>query len=284
MNEPKGESFEPASEGTEEIRLSLDSLGEVGDFGALAHYADPAYYSHCYRSRKHDVEYYARLGQAAAGPVLEFGCGNGRVTFALARAGATVCGVDLSKPMLDDFERRLQTAPRNTRERIRLVRGDMRDVELGQRFALVVAPFNVMLHLYTTSDIEQFLRNVIAHMEPGARFVCDVSLPLVADLARDPARRFKAPSFTHPVTKQKIEYAERFEYDPIRQLLLIWMEFVPKDGSQPWTIPLTHRQIFPCELEAHLRHAGFSSIGITSDFTDEPPSTHSDSLVVTCSR
>lgn len=285
MNRHKseGESSTPSTEGTEEIRLSLETLGTVGDFGALAHYADTAYYSHCYRSRKHDVEYYARLAQAA-GQVLEFGCGNGRVTFAMARAGATVCGVDLSKPMLDDFERRLQAAPRIVRERIRLVRGDMRDIELGQQFALIVAPFNVMLHLYATSDIEQFLRNVIAHLAPDGQFVCDVSLPLVADLARDPTRRFKAPAFTHPETKQKVEYAERFEYDPIRQLLLIWMEFVPKDGSPPWTVPLTHRQIFPCELEAHLRHAGFSSYHITSDFTEEPPSVHSDSLIVTCSR
>jgi SAM-dependent methyltransferase len=186
--------------------------------------------------------------------------------------------------MLNDFEGRLLETPASVRERIRLVQGDMRNVDIGQRFPLVVAPFNVMLHLYATSDIEQFLRNAIHHLEPGGQFVFDVSVPLVADLARNPTRRFKAPAFVHPETKQKIDYAERFEYDPIRQLLLIWMEFVPKDGSEPWTIPLTHRQIFPCELEAHLRNAGFSSFRLTSDFTDEPPSAHTDSLLVTCVR
>jgi SAM-dependent methyltransferase len=278
------EASEPLTEGTGEIRISLDTLGRVGDFGALAHYADAAYYTQCYRSRKHDVEYYVRLGQECTGAVLEFGCGNGRVTLAMAQAGANVCGVDLSRPMLDDFERRLQKAPRPVRDRIRLVQGDMRDIDVGHRFALVVAPFNVMLHLYAASDIERFFRNVISHLQPGGQFVCDVSLPLVADLARDPDRRFRAPSFVHPQTKQKIDYSERFEYDPIRQLLLIWMEFIPKDGSPPWTIPLTHRQIFPCELEAHLRHAGFSSFRITSDFTDEPASSHTDSMVVTCTR
>jgi len=266
------------------LRISLESLGSVGDFGALANYADPAYYTHCYRARKHDVEYYTHLGRACTGSVLEFGCGNGRVSLAMAQAGANVCGVDLSRPMLDDFERRLQKAASPVRDRIRLVHGDMREVNVGQRFALVVAPFNVMLHLYTTSDIEQFLRNVISHLEPGGQFVCDVSLPLAADLARDPKRRLKAPSFVHPETKQKIDYVERFEYDPIRQLLVIWMEFTPKDGSKSWTIPLTHRQIFPCELEAHLRHAGFAAFHITSDFTDTPPSSHTDSLIVTCTR
>jgi len=273
---------EPLPEGTEGIEISLEALGEVGDFGALAHYADPAYYTQCYRSRRHDVDYYVRLARVCAGSVLEFGCGNGRITLAMAQAGANVCGVDLSKPMLMDLEQRLTKVPVTLRNRIRLIQGDMRNVQLGQRFALIIAPFNVMLHLYTRSDVEQFLLNVKSHLEPGGQFVCDVSLPLVADLARSPYKRYKAPAFVHPQTKQKIKYTERFEYDPIRQLLLIWMEFVPEDGTPPWTIPLTHRQFFPCELEAHFQHAGFSSFQITSDFTDEAPAAHTDSLVVTC--
>jgi len=276
------EPSEPRLDDTDEFRISLDSLGQVGDFGALAHYADPAYYTQCYRSRKHDVEYYVHLARARSESVLEFGCGNGRVTLAMAQAGANVWGVDLSKPMLNDLEQHLNVSPAAVRERVTLVQGDMRDVGLERHFALVIAPFNVMLHLYTRSDIERFLQNVKHHLEPGGQFVCDVSLPLVADLARSPRRRYKAPSFIHPETRQRIGYSERFEYDPIRQLLLIWMEFVPEDGSAPWTIPLTHRQFFPCELETHFHNAGFSSFQITSDFTEEPPGAHTDSLVITC--
>ena len=127
MNEPSGEgkSSEPLPEGTEGIRLSLESLGSAGDFGALAHYADPAYYTHCYRSRKHDVEYYAQLARGVVGPVLEFGCGNGRVTLAIAGAGASIHGVDLSRPMLNDLEQRLKKTPEHIRARVRLQQGDM---------------------------------------------------------------------------------------------------------------------------------------------------------------
>ncbi len=264
------------------LEISLQTLGQAGDFGALAHYADPAYYAHCYRSRRHDIAYYVRLARAETGHVLEYGCGNGRITLPMAQVGARVWGVDLSKPMLNDFEHRLSKLPRTTGKRVTLVHGDMRTVELKERFALILAPFNVMLHLYTRSDIERFLQKVRLHLSPGGTFVFDVSLPNPSDLARSPERKYKAPSFQHPLTLQRIGYTERFEYDPIRQLLVVWMQFVPEDGSTPWTIPLTHRQFFPCELESYLCHAGFSSCVLSADFSDDPPSPHTDSLVVTC--
>ena len=266
----------------EAIEISLQALGHCGDFGALAHYADPAYYTHCYRSRKHDVEYYARLARLIPGRVLEYGCGNGRVTLAVAETGSHVWGVDWSRPMLNDFEQRLEKVDTTIREHIVLIHGDMREVELSERFALVIAPFNVLMHLYARADIEQFLAKVKAHLLPGGRFVCDVSVPQPADLARKPEKRYRAPRFRHPETLQWIGYSERFEYDPLRQLLLVWMEFVPEDGSEPWVIPLTHRQYFPCELEAHFHHAGFSSVTYAADFSDNPPDAYTDSLMITC--
>jgi SAM-dependent methyltransferase len=264
------------------LDISLQTLGECGDFGALAHYADPAYYTQCYRDRTHDVDYYVQRARQHGGPVLEYGCGNGRITRALAAAGMEVWGVDYSKPMLNDLERQLDAAHGTIRQRVHLIHGDMRTVQLERRFSLVFAPFNVMLHLYTRQDVEQFLQRVKQHLEPTGRFIGDVSVPQAADLARKPERHYRAPSFRHPETQQRIAYSERFEYDPIRQLLVVWMQFVPEDGSEPWVIPLTHRQFFPCELETHLHHAGFTSIDLSADFTDSQPDRYTDSLVFEC--
>jgi SAM-dependent methyltransferase len=264
------------------LEISMQTLGQCGDFGALAHYADPAYYNQCYRMRTHDVEYYVQCARQHGGPVLEYGCGNGRIATAMAAAGVEVWGIDYSKPMLDDLERQLAKGYPKIRERIHLIHGDMREVEIARKFSLVLAPFNVMLHLYTRQDVEQFLQKAKQHLGSEGRFIGDVSVPSVSDLARKPTKRYRAPSFRHPETQQKIAYSERFEYDPLRQLLVVWMEFVPEDGSEPWLIPLTHRQFFPCELETHLHHAGFSSVQFTADFSDQPPDVHSDSLVFEC--
>src|SRR4029077_7603682 len=48
--------------------------------GSAAHYEDPAYYTQTYRARFADVRYYVDLAAARGGPVLEYGCGNGRIT------------------------------------------------------------------------------------------------------------------------------------------------------------------------------------------------------------
>ena len=75
---------------------------------------------------------------------------------------------------------------------------------------------------------------------------------------------------------------ERFEYDALRQLLLIEMQFESLDSSKRWITPLTHRQFYPREMEALLHYNGFGDIIWTRDFLDLPPDDETDSLVVNC--
>lgn len=262
--------------------MTASQLGRAGDAGALAHYADPPYYTKTYASRRDDVAYYLRLARLSGGPVLEYGVGNGRIALALARAGLDVVGVDWSKRMLDDFERTLAQEPQDVRDRVRLVHGDMRQVTTRRRFPLVIAPFNTVLHLYDRADVEQFLTRVRQHLAPRGRFVFDFSMPQPEDLARDPRRSWGAPRVRHPSTGQLVRYAERFEYDPFRQLLVVLMEFSPADGSPGWVVPLTHRQFFPREMEALLHYNGFTDQVWSRDFRDEPASAEADSIVVSC--
>jgi SAM-dependent methyltransferase len=260
---------------------ALGELGRAGDRGALAHYEDPAYYYRAYANRRQDVEFYVQAARHAGGPVLEYGVGNGRVAIPMARAGAEVVGIDLSRPMLRDLEARLEREPREVRDRVSWVHGDMRSVRLRRRFALVVAPFNTVLHLYHRFEIEAFLSRVREHLVPSGRWLFDFSVPQSGDLGRDPARAYRVPRFRHPTSGQLIRYAERFEYDPVRQLLLVRMEFAPERGS-PWTIPLTHRQFFPQEMEALLHYNGFREVTFFGDFSAGEPGPGVDSLVVSC--
>jgi len=265
------------------LEISLESLGRAGDFGSLAHYADTAYYDLTYRQRRHDIDYYVAQARGCSDRrVLEYGCGNGRITVPMAQSGTTVTCVDLSKPMLNDFERRLAQLPAAIRTRISLHHADMRAFSTNERFSLIIAPFNTVLHLYEPDEFLEFARRVKTHLTPAGRFVFDVSLPQPADLSHDPSESLKSPDFTHPETGEVFEYAERFEYDPIRQLLVVWMHFATKDGSSAFTIPLTHRQYFPQELRGLLACAGFTRLRFWSDFTEEAASSHTDSLVVEC--
>lgn len=246
--------------------------------GTSAHYEDPAYYAKTYDPRRDDVRYYVELAEAHGGPVLEYGCGNGRIALPLARAGHSVLGVDLSAPMLASLRDRLGGEPPEVKERVRVRRGDMRALRLGERFPLVLCPFNAFLHLYERRDVERFLARVREHLTPDGLFAFDVSVPDPEELARDPRRAHGVPPFRYP-GGPVVRYAERFDYDKLRQILFVSMEFSPTDGSEKWMTPLAHRQFCPQELEALLHYNGFES-RFFDDFSGDPADRETWTLVV----
>ncbi|MBV9946527.1 MAG: class I SAM-dependent methyltransferase [Myxococcales bacterium] len=250
------------------------------DAGSLAHYEDPAYYTATYARRLEDVAFYVSLAARARGPVLEYGVGNGRIALPIARHGARVVGVDHSGPMLDDLRARLRDEPADVAARVRLVRGDMRRVRVEGRFALVLCPFNAALHLYERRDVERFLARVQAHLAPGGRFVMDLSMPLPRDLTREPSRPFHAPRFRHPSTGTVVKNREVFDYDPVRQILFVSMEFEPVAAPErSWVVPLAHRVYFPQEWAALLHYNGFDVKRVEGDFQGGPLTRASDVMV-----
>jgi SAM-dependent methyltransferase len=135
----------------------------------------PDLYDAHYQSYRDDVPFYLRLADDVGGPVLELGAGTGRVTEALARSGHHVVAVDAAPAMLERARERLAAA--GVADRARLVEADMRSLELGERFPLVVAPFNALMHAYTLDDQDRVLEGVLRHLEDGGVFAFDLYVP-----------------------------------------------------------------------------------------------------------
>jgi SAM-dependent methyltransferase len=253
--------------------------------GSAAHYDDVEYYDHAYRSRTEDVALYVGKAIERGGPVLEYGCGAGRITIPIAHAGVEVTGVDASKPMLDELRARLKVEPPHVRSRVTVQLGDMRMIALKSRYAQIFCTFNTFLHLYTREDVERFLAQVCAHLAPRGRFVFDASIPSPIDLARDPNKLHRTRPFVHPTLKKRVKYGERFDYEPLRQVLHVTMEFEPEDNAdEAFVTPLTHRQFFPAELEALLHYNGLRVVDQQDGFSGAPLSPTTDAIVWTCER
>src|SRR5262245_56414939 len=105
-----------------------------GNYDEYAFIAD--FYDHVepYRTRS-DIDFFVEAALASKGPVLEVGCGTGRVLIPTARAGVDIVGLDLSVRMLDECRRRLREEPEPVQSRVRLVNGDMRGFDLARMFA-----------------------------------------------------------------------------------------------------------------------------------------------------
>ncbi len=280
--------------GTHRALLKRKTRDRELEAGARAHFDDPDYYAVTYATRKDDVAYYTRLAKGCAS-VLEYGIGNGRIALPLARAGARVVGVDHSRPMLRDLRHRIAKQPPEVRKRIVARAGDMRRVRLGERFPLVICPFNTALHLYHRTDVEAWLARVKEHLTPRGELVVDIAMPILADLADEPGTSYTLRPFVHP-SAGPVGYREVFDYDRVRQILFCSMCFEPKppasaagggdyrssrsdQESKPFMVPLAHRQFFPQEWEALLHYNGFRVTSVFGDFHGGPLVQSSDVMV-----
>lgn len=260
-------------------RLEGEGPGEYADEllarGSREHYDDAGYYDYTYRRRGEDVAFYRRWARQHGGPVLELGGGSGRVAIPLVRDGAKVTVLDASKAML---ERARATADevltREERARLTLVHGDVREFALRKKFPTVLAPFNVLLHLYEPDDFARCFRCVRAHLTAQGRFVFDVRVPSLIELSRNPNRLYKGRPFKHPTLGHRVEYTEQFRYDPLKQVQHITIRFTPAKGSprsaKSHETLLTQRQLFPNELRGLLALGGLALAGRWGDFSGRP--------------
>ena len=129
-----------------------------------------------------DRDFYLNLANEYGGPVLEFGCGTGRITLPLARQGVDVTGMDASHSMLEVLRAKLAKEPAGVRRRTRVVEGDFRTHYLGDQFSLVVIPFRPMQHMYTTEDQLAALKNARRHLADDGVLAFDVFNPSFAKI------------------------------------------------------------------------------------------------------
>jgi len=104
--------------------------------------------------------------------VLELGCGTGRITIEIARAGVSVTGLDLSVSMLDEARRKGAGLPNLT-----WVLADMRSFALAARFGLICIPFRSFQHLLTDEDQRAALDCCREHLRPNGVLAFNVTNP-----------------------------------------------------------------------------------------------------------
>jgi SAM-dependent methyltransferase len=124
-----------------------------------------------------DLPFYLDLARRARGPVLEIGCGTGRVLLPIAREGVEIHGVDNSAPMLQVLKSRLVQETPEIRRKVHLHKGDMRRFRLNKKFPLVLAPFRPLQHMHTLGDQVRAFRTAAAHLSRTGTFAFDVFFP-----------------------------------------------------------------------------------------------------------
>lgn len=244
-------------------------------------YAEPDLYAIENADYDEDVLWYTQLARAFGGRVLELGCGDGRLTLALARMGVRVRGIDRSAPMLEVLRRRLTREPDEVQERVVVSEGSFLDPLPPGTWPLVLLPFNALHHCAGPDEVVAVLSGARERLERRGVVAVDAYLP-------DPElhERRKGERYEHRTLIQEGQRVESWEegwFDPKDRIyhcryVYIW----PGDARRELYLPL--RMFERAELHALVRRAGLSLVSEHQDFQGHPMTRTSVKWVVTLER
>jgi SAM-dependent methyltransferase len=184
---------------TERPRIYSDSLGTVVyDLQAAA--IAPA------ASHHGELAFFRRLAGERGGPILEIGCGTGRVSIPLAEDGFEVVGIDRSAAMLRLAEDKRAALAPDVAARLSFLHGDMTALDLRRTFALILAPSRVFQFALTTGAQRATLRGLRAHLAPSGRLVLDLFDPAFEYVGPGSIFPPRAGELVHPRTANRVEW------------------------------------------------------------------------------
>jgi SAM-dependent methyltransferase len=188
---------------------------------------------------------------AGDGPVLDLGCGTGRVAIDLATRGVPVVGLDHDPVLLAALASRAEGLPVET------VCADARAFDLGRRFGIVLAPMQTVQLLGGPAGRADFLRCAKAHLEAGGLFALALA---------DALEGFDETTATPPLPDVREEDGIVYFSQPVavkdegeRVAIHRVREVVDRDGGRTSGHDVVRLdRLEPEELEAEASALGFS--------------------------
>jgi SAM-dependent methyltransferase len=197
-------------------------------------YDDAILYDLEYADHTEDIAYYVdRARTSGARPrVLELGCGTGRLTLPIARAGVQIVGVDQAPSMLAALRRKLERERPEVRERVQLIEDSYPTSAVTGTFQAVLWPFNALHHCPDAAAVEAVLTAARAWMAPGGSVYLDAYLPDRELYDRDPEGRYEPRQFQDPASGQTVESWEQGWWDEDKQIHHVVYVYQWPDGTE----------------------------------------------------
>jgi ubiquinone/menaquinone biosynthesis C-methylase UbiE len=211
-----------------------------------------------------DVRFWQDFARREEGPVLELGCGTGRILIPVARTGAHVVGVDRSEPMLAYAGHRSRRLPRAGRPA--LVRADIRALPFPDRtFSAVMAPYGILQSLTKERDLAATLAEAGRVLKRGGT----LGLDLVPDLPAWDEYQGRT-TFRGKVgrTGGRLTLVESVRQDRRRRLTIFDQEYIETGGGRTrrHRFSLTFRTLPLPQMAARVEKAGFRVTAVLGDY------------------
>jgi SAM-dependent methyltransferase len=256
-------------------------------------YRHPKEYDLEHLGDREDIEFYVSLVQRLRPrKLLELGCGTGRITLPLTEQGAQlgfeVIGLDSQAEMLQKAANRRLESPPQIRERLSLIRGDMRTWSAQATFDLIVIPCSSISHLLTLQDQLAVWRQSRRNLEAGGRFLVEVTMPNMAIFADS----FNVPSRA----LVEIDVDKRDESDGVRlvrrktsrylsheqcaETRFLYEKYRDGRAVDGYIDDFVGHVFFPRELQLLFMHTGFEIEQTFGDYRGGPLKPNSPLIIM----
>ncbi len=220
-----------------------------------------------------DVAFYRELAADADGPVLEVGCGTGRVYLELLRAGIDADGIDVSSGMLEVL--REKAAAEGLEPNVR--EADVTAFRSEREYGLVIVPFRAFLHLTTVDEQLAALERIHDALAPGGRLALNVFTPNFDVICEaygeweETAVALEGETYTYRTVTELV--------DEVEQIARIRSEVLTNDGERLFEREAPIALLSKREFDLLFRQSPFASWEVYGGFEDDALESSSQEMV-----
>ncbi|MCK5302324.1 MAG: class I SAM-dependent methyltransferase [Candidatus Thorarchaeota archaeon] len=237
----------------------------MSEFKSTKSYRDAAEYYDLF-TVSNDIPFYLSMAEKYGSPILELACGTGRVALKLAEADYEVVGVDATRQMLKVAREKASNLPGNVRCPVSFLRGDVTDLDLQQKFPLVIIPSSFRFCLTTEEQLE-CLSSAKRHLTEDGVFILDL---YPGDGQQEEGEWSEE---AHTTSGRHVKRSGRFVADFSKQIQYrtFILEITESDG-ETWTIETENAVALINDKEADrlLRLSGFEVLKEYGDWDFKP--------------
>jgi|Deesub1362A_J573_1020465.scaffolds.fasta_scaffold02819_4 SAM-dependent methyltransferase len=215
-----------------------------------------------------DLGLWLRLARQQGDPILELGCGSGRILAHLGRAGFQPLGLDKNKTLLRLARDRLRQAGL----RPLLLQGDMRRFHLRLSFSLIFIACNTLANL-DDAGASQTLQRIRQHLEPLGMAAFDLPNEPLAEALEPWQDTEPLMAFRHPKSGNPVQvYARQFPAHAPGAVSVRWAfdELLPDGRVRRNEHALIYYLRAPAVYRQLLWQAGFGPVEIYGDYQLNP--------------
>lgn len=219
-----------------------------------------------------DLPLYSELATIYGDPILDVGCGTGRVMLHLAQEGYQTVGVDTSEYMIERGRRKLVSLGEAARKATFVV-GDIVDHQAAQPYGLILLPYHLFMHFREQEKQIAVLKKLNDLLDEDGVVVFDLPNPGEAFATQDDDalrldRTFIEAETGHIVMQQSVSHLDRVT----QELHITWIyDEITSDSIVKRTLaPLILRYIFYSELKLLLELTGFKIVEAYGDYDQSP--------------